>query len=449
MISQLQNWVTLQAETRPHAPAVVAGDERVNYGQLEALSNQLARLLKDAGCTRSDRIGLLMEKSPVALIAVLAIHKANCILVPLDPATPPPMLAAILDSCSSRYLLAGGSVVGVLDRLFARTGAAGTVPVGWLGCGGPAAQSFAPKFLISDARAYSAAPFRSEADPREPARILYMFDASGTPRGTVATHANIIAFVEWARRYFGISTADRVAGQSSLHADLSAFDIFGTFAAGGELHLIPTELNERPHRVVEFVRASELTQWTCDSSILDYAASFDLLRSRDFPTLKRLLWSSDAFSTSSLIYLMNRLPHVTFTRLYGRTETTIASGYHTIRNTPANPAEEIPIGAGCDGDRLFVLDASFESVPDGEIGDLYVGGAGVSPGYWNDPELTDGSFVEHSVYGRLFRTGDLARVGRDGLVYFQGRAQTCVCDSMRKRVKPRADAAKATESCTA
>src|SRR6185503_19078147 len=103
--------------TRPHAPAVVAGDERVTYGQLDAQSNRLARLLKAAGCRRGDRICVLMPKSPAALVAILGIYKADCILVPLDPSSPPARLSRVLESCDSRYVLAAGPVGGTLDQL--------------------------------------------------------------------------------------------------------------------------------------------------------------------------------------------------------------------------------------------------------------------------------------------------------------------------------------------
>jgi len=79
MVETLQDWITIQADTRPHASAVVMGDERVTYGQLDARSNQLARTLDAAGCRRGDRICLLMPNSPAAITALIAIHKAGCL----------------------------------------------------------------------------------------------------------------------------------------------------------------------------------------------------------------------------------------------------------------------------------------------------------------------------------------------------------------------------------
>src|SRR5262245_64281340 len=94
----LQEWVTLQAEKQPGV-AVVGNDERLTYAGLEEQSNQLARLLKEAGCRRGDRICVLMPKSPIAIVSLLGIYKADCVYVPLDPACPTARVAKIIESC--------------------------------------------------------------------------------------------------------------------------------------------------------------------------------------------------------------------------------------------------------------------------------------------------------------------------------------------------------------
>ena len=124
---------------------------------------------------------------------------------------------------------------------------------------------------------------------------------------------------------------------------------------------------------------------------------------------------------------MRRLPHVTFTNLYGPTETTIASSYYTIPEVPAAEDDAIPIGRACDGEELLVLDDAMQPVPPGDLGELYIGGVGLSPGYWRDSERTRRAFVAAAAADdtpprRLYRTGDLATLGGDGLVRYLGRA---------------------------
>jgi amino acid adenylation domain-containing protein len=425
MIQLVQDWVAIQADTRPHASAVVAQDERLTYGELDARSNRLARLLKAAGCRRGDRVCLLMPKSPTALVAILGIYKADCIFVPLDRSSPPPQLHRVLESCDSRCVIAAGPVGDTLDQLCGRAAQSAAPPViGWLGTDAPRTRTTAAQFVFEDLRAYSSAPLQYHNTRCDPANILFTPGSTLAPTGVVVTHGNVIHFVEWARRYFGMSTSDRISCHSPLHFDLSTFDIFGTFSVGAELHLVPPELNLVPHKLVDFIRASELTQWCSVPSILDSMAKSDSIESDDFPTLKRLMWRGEVFPTPALAHWMKRLPHVTFTQLYGPTEATIASSYHTLKACPEDPGAEIPIGTGCDGEELLVLNDTLDPVPPGEIGDLYIRGVGLSPGFWRDPERTGAAFVRNPGSAdpddRLYKTGDLARTGQDGLVYFLG-----------------------------
>jgi non-ribosomal peptide synthetase component F len=121
-------------------------------------------------------------------------------------------------------------------------------------------------------------------------------------------------------------------------------------------------------------------------------AKFDVLRPNDFPALRRLLWCGEKFPTPALIYWMKRLPRVAFYNLYGPTETTIASSYYHVPRCPPDERAEIPIGAACDGERLLVLNDRPVPLRGGKIGSLYIGGVGLSPGYWNDPAKTEEVF---------------------------------------------------------
>jgi amino acid adenylation domain-containing protein len=438
MIQLVQDWVGIQADTRPHASAVVAQDERLTYGELDARSNRLARLLKAAGCRRGDRVCLLMPNSPTALVAILGIYKADCIFVPLDPSSPAPQLHRVLESCDSRCVIAAGPVGDTLDQLCGRAAPSAAPPViGWLGTDAPRTRTSAAQFVIEDLRAYSSAPLPYRNTRWDPANILFTPGSTLAPTGVVVTHDNVIHFVEWARRYFGMSTSDRISCHSPLHVGLSTFDIFGTFSAGAELHLVPPELDLHPHELADFIRASELTQWLSGPSILDHMAKFDSVEPDDFPTLKRLMWCGHVLPTPALMYLMKRLPHVTFTSLYGPTEATIASGYHTVGACPTDPGAEIPIGTGCDRE-LLVLDDALDPVPQGEIGDLYISGVGLGPGFWGDPERTRAVFVRNprgaDPHDRLYKTGDLARTGPDGVVHSLGRVDSQI-KSRRCRIE--------------
>jgi amino acid adenylation domain-containing protein len=430
MKALLHNWVTRHAERRPDGIALVMNQEQMTYGQLEESSNRLARLLRAAGCRKGDRICFLMPKSPIAIVTMLGILKADCMHVPLDPASPASRLAKIIDSCESQWILAAGAVGRLLDELLSRPDRSRVISVGWMADETDVSPGFTPRFFRRDLDHYSASCIDSQNTPDDAAHILFTSGSTGTPKGVVITHANVIHFVEWAVKYFGIASSDRHSGHPPLHFDLSQFDIFGTLAAGAQLHLVPADVSLLPNQLADFIRRSELTQWFSVPSVLNYMAKFDAVKVNDFPSLKRLLWCGEVFPTPALMYWMQRLPRVSFTNLYGPTETTIASSYYTVPKCPENPCEPIPIGAACAGEQLLVLGDNLDPLRPDETGDLYIGGVGLSPGYWRDPEKTAAAFVQPpgpaDSSSRIYKTGDLAKVGADGLVYYVGRADAQV-----------------------
>ncbi len=419
----LQGWVARQAARAPDATAVVLDRERTSYEALERRARRLAGVLREVGCRPGDRVCLFVPKSPQAIAAMLASLKAGAAYVPIDLGSPAARVARIVATCQPRCIVATEEAAPLLRAVLAMGAAPPSARIGWL-CGqGRHDAAFGPEDIELAPEATGDGSAGGDA-----AHILFTSGSTGQPKGVVITHDNVLAFLRFAAAHFGIGPDDRLSGHSPLCFDLSTFDIYGALTAGAELHLVPPRLNLLAPRLAEFIRDSALTQWFSVPSALAYLTRFDAVAEGDFPSLRRVLWCGDVLPTPILRHLMRCLPHARFTNLYGPTEATIASSYHTVEACPASDCEPIPIGRACDGERLLVLDDDLRSSPPGAVGHLYIAGAGLSPGYYGDPDKTRAAFVEITAADgspdRIYRTGDLARRDEAGLIWFVGRADT-------------------------
>lgn len=417
---RLEDLVAASAERTPERCAIFDEDGAIAYGDLERRANRLARALIALGCRRGDRVAFAVPKSIDAIVCQIATLKAGAAYLPIDPAGPARRAAKILDACEPVCVIVGPASAAMIADATALTSARPRIV--WMSADAPT--RLAVDLRRADLDAFDPEPPAVARGEDDLAHILFTSGSTGDPKGVTITHANARAFVDWGVDFFGIDASDRVSGHSPLHFDLSTFDIFGAFSAGAELHPTPARLNLLANKLVDFMRARRLTQWFSTPSPLVLIAKADLVRQDDLPELKRLLWCGEVFPTPSLRTWMNRLPHVRFTNLYGPTEATIASTYHALDAAPAADDARVPIGRPCDGEDALVLGADMKPTPVGELGDLYLSGVGLSPGYWRDPAKTDAAFFEADLEDgprRLYRTGDLAMRGEDGLLYFAGR----------------------------
>jgi amino acid adenylation domain-containing protein len=445
----LHDLVSRQARARPDAVAVTSEGGALTYGELDALSARLASVLVDRGVGPGSRVCLLLPKSTWAIVSMVGTLKAGACYVPLDPDSPVPRLRRMVEACDDRWMLASPSTARTAARLMESTPSTGRWVVGWMapagatarrdsGAGGARSPGGAHAGGPADGRAESfslhdvlnAPALASERRVGDDAYAYIMFTSgsTGVPKGVTITHRNVRTFLDWAIEYFRMRPHERISSHPPLHFDLSVFDVFGALVAGAELHLVPPRLNLHAPSLAAFIRDAELTQWFSVPSVLNYMMKTDCVAHGDFPAMKRMIWCGEVLPTPTLIHFMERLPHVRFTNLYGPTETTIASSYYTLPGVPDDPRTPVPIGVACPGESLLVLDASLQPVENGQVGDLYIAGAGLSPGYWRDPDKTDAAFVRRASAdgggARLYRTGDLARVGPGGQIDYVGRSDT-------------------------
>lgn len=406
------------------ATAVVLGAERLSYERLVSESRRLARLLRAAEVERGDRVALCMPKSPAAVVAIHAVLEASAAYVPVDLASPPPRAARMIEAAAPRALLATAEAARLLDALAGEGTLEGieviSVDPTWSG-----GERLAAEYGPPDWADLADAPLDDAVAPGELAHILFTSGSTGWPKGVQITHAMVTAFVDWAVDHFETAAGERISSHPPLHFDLSTFDIFATLKAGAELHLVPAAANMLPGALADFIRDSELHQWFSVPSTLAFLVRSEVVEYNDFPTLKRVLFCGEPMPAPVLAEWMRRVPQARYTNLYGPTEATIASSYYDVPDVPEDETEPISIGRPCPGEQLLVLDDARRPRDPGELGEIYIAGVGLSPGYWRDLARTEAAFSTNPRDGgRIYRTGDLGWVSEDGLFGCAGRVDS-------------------------
>lgn len=334
------------------------------------------------------RVAVRSAKQPETVLAMLAVLRAGCAHVPVDPSAP---------ADRQRFVVADSACA---------------VAIGDDDLGVPAVT--APDTPASDF---------PEPHPDDEAYVLYTSGSTGTPKGVVITHRNAAAFVDWAARAFPLEPGDRVAVHAPLHFDLPVYDIYVGLGAGAELHPVPERHALFPQALHRFLAERAITHLYAVPSALTALLRRSTLRTQGLPALRRVLYAGEEFRAAALAELMRALPQAAVANLYGPIETNVITSH--VLDGPPDPDSRVPVGRPVDGALIGLLaadgTASFDGAGEGE---LVVAGDCVTPGYLGRPDLTARATVELPTPAgprRCYRTGDIARRDADGLLHLLGR----------------------------
>ncbi|NBH06500.1 non-ribosomal peptide synthetase, partial [Amycolatopsis sp. SID8362] len=378
------------AAEHPDAPAVVFGDVRWDYGELRARSDRLARRLVRLGVRPEDRVGVLMDRSPDLVVALLAILKAGGAYLPLDLRAPADRLRLLLD----------GTDLLLTDDRWHDT--ATTVHDG---------QTLAVSDVGEDASAPEVA-----LHPDNLAYVEYTSGSTGLPKGVAVRHADVVALAADPR--FAGDAHERVLVHSPLAFDASTYELWVPLLTGGTVVVAPPgDLDADAVRAL--VTAHGVTAMWLTAGLFRLFAEED---PECFTGLREVWTGGDVVPPDAVRRVLAACPGLAVVDGYGPTETTTFAT--AFRMTGAVP-EVVPIGAPLAGMRGYLLDEHLRPVPRGALGELCVAGPGLARGYAGRPGATADRFVAcpFGVPGeRMYRTGDRARWRTDGTLEFAGRA---------------------------
>ncbi|WP_303237282.1 non-ribosomal peptide synthetase [uncultured Bilophila sp.] len=388
------------ARSAPEHMAVVAPGMSLTYAELAGRVATLAQEL-DGQVKPNELVAVVMEKGWEQAVAVLGVQYAGAAYLPLDPSMPRQRMEFILRDAGVRFVLTQFRLM----RDFEWMEGMSLIAVDALSEG-------------NGAGLWDRKPVQAQTDL---AYVIYTSGSTGTPKGVMISHRAAVNTIVDINSRFHIGPEDRAIALANLGFDLSVWDIFGTLAAGGTIVFPDAAQIKEPGHWLDLVQSERVTVWNTVPAMMKMLVEYKgALQGTEKGTLRLALLSGD-WLPLDLPDQIRAHYDAEVVSLGGATEASIWSILYPI-GTVDPKWESIPYGYPMLNQRFYVLNDELRPCPDYVSGNLYIGGVGLSDGYWHDPENTEKSFIVHPVTGeRLYRTGDMGYFHPEGYVVLLGR----------------------------
>ncbi|QWF84176.1 Pls/PosA family non-ribosomal peptide synthetase [Amycolatopsis sp. CA-230715] len=380
-------------DSTPDAIAVECDGEHVTYRELDQRANRLAHLLIDCGVASGSRVGILLHRSMELYVALLATLKAGAVFVPIDPSSPADRIDYIAGDCGISLVLSTS------DFESAASGLSCSV-------------LRLDNLTVARAAAASSRPYVREDEDRV-CYVIYTSGSTGRPKGVEVGQESICNFLDVVPDIYGVTSSDRVYQGMTVAFDFSIEEIWPTWARGATLVAGPTDSRRIGSGLAGFLHDNRVTVVYCTPTVL---ATID----QDLPRVRTLIVGGEA-CPAELVHRWSG-PGRRMLNTYGPTEATVTATWCELV-----PGRAVTIGRPLPTYHLTLLDTGLRPVPDGEIGEICIGGVGVARRYVGRPDLTAERFLDDPRItggGRLYRTGDLGRRLLDGDIEYLGRADS-------------------------
>ena len=383
----------LQAAKTPHALALEFAGGQLTYRELNERANRVTHQLRDLGVGTESLVAICIERSNEMVVALLAVLKAGGAFVPLDPDYPPQRLSSMLADARPR-------VVVTMQRWLQRLPDNEVLTV-----------------CLDELPVHeSTENLDHRPTPENLAYVIYTSGSSGVPKGVAITHGSLMNLVQWHKRVYQVSAADRATQIAGLAFDASVWEIWPYLTTGASIHIADEETRLSPEKLIDWLDTNRITISFLPTPLAE--AVLD----KPWPAticLRTLLTGGDRLRNAPRPALPFQLANN-----YGPTENTVVTTSTFVPQDDAS-ASPPPIGRPIDNVQVYVLDEELRLAPIGVTGELFVAGESLARGYWNSPDLTAERFIPHPFSdapgARLYRTGDRVRLLSDGQIEFFGR----------------------------
>ena len=422
----------LEASARRYAgkTALVVGDRRLSYGELDESSSRLAQALESAGVTRGDRVVIQMENSVEAVLSIFATLKAGAVFVMVNPTTKSDKLSYILNDCSAAALIAHGAKFDAIEACFIAPSLKAIL------VDGPVKSAYArEKRLLLLNEILSRNGIHSLSLPKrcidlDLAALVYTSGSTGKPKGVMLTHLNIVSAANSITTYLENTPEDIILNVLPLSFDYGLYQVLMAFKVGG------TVILERsfayPAACLDRLVKERVTGLPIVPTISAMLLQMDLER-WDFSSLRYITNTGAALPGNHISRLRAAFPSIKIYSMYGLTE---------CKRVSYLPPDQIDIrpgsvGRGMPNEEVYIVDEKGNPVGPGVEGELVIRGSNVMKGYWQMPEETDrvlrpGPFP----WEKVLHSGDLFWADQEGYLYFVGRKDDII-KTRGEKVSPR------------
>jgi amino acid adenylation domain-containing protein len=395
---------------RPEAIAATCRERSLTYAQLDAQAESVARALRALGVQRESLVALYAPRGLELIVGVIGILKAGAAYVPLDDSSPEQRVEKLLGDCSARVVV----TTSAYSARFEQTPGRSVLVLG---------SEQLEKAAAGSASGHVVVPGESAA------YVIYTSGSTGDPKGVVVEHGNVLRLLDASQKVFDFGPDDVWTLFHSIAFDFSVWELWGALLHGGRLVIVPSETTRDPSAFLELLERESVTVLNQTPSAFQQLSRADALSSRSHRyALRHVVFGGEALDPLALRGWVERHGDASpqLTNMYGITETTVHVTHRKIVREDTQRCDESPIGVALEHLYVRLLDASAQPVPAGDVGELYIGGAGVARGYLKRPELTAERFLRDPFASdpnaRLYRSGDLGRLLSNGEIAYLGRA---------------------------
>jgi amino acid adenylation domain-containing protein len=401
--------IAAQARRRPGQAAWVCGERQLTYADLERQAGRLARRLRRLGVVPETTVAIALDRCSELAVSVLAVLKAGGCYLLVDVGQPMDRLAAVLAQTRPAVLIGARPVPPAL-----RAQAREVIEADELG--------------TAEARKEEAETATEEVGgrPGNAAYVIFTSGSTGAPRGVVVTREALLNHATVMAARLGLSASDRVLQFASLAFDVAVEELFPSWISGATVVARPEAATLSGGELLRFVEEQRLTVLNLPSPFWHgWVEELTPARVTALATLRVMVVGSDVTQASALARWRSLFgTSVAWYNAYGPTEATVTATLYEADAEAMSEGPVVPIGRAIANTEAHVLDARMERVPDGQDGELFIGGPGLARGYLGAADLTAARFVPHP-FGRpgsrLYRTGDRVRRRRDGQLEYVGR----------------------------